>query len=191
VLEKEHYPKYQEFRNQVLSKTYKFLDDIKDIKLAILQTLTQYSNDNTLSGWISGKDLPNNDTFLKQIDKLLEENQSLRQKLEQQVTVTKEEDIIYEPSFEERFNNIIKVLHLIRINTNGVMAGKLEEDFNFSFPSGSYYAYYRFEEAKKDIQNIYIINSSYVIEDFSSDLAEIRIMLNKYRKYNQQLYSLF
>lgn len=182
AIEKEHYPKYQEFRSQVLSKTSKFFDDIKDIKLAILQTLSQYSNDSTLSGWISGKELPNNDTIFKQIDKLLEENQLLRQKLEKQVILKKEEETIYDLSFEERINNIIKILRLIQLNSTGKLYATLKRNYNFSYPSGSFYVYCSREEAVKEkIHKIHVINSSYEIEDFNSDLAEIRIMLNNYR----------
>ena len=43
--------KLNEFRALVLSKLVKFWDDTKDIKLPIMETLSCFMRDESLSGW--------------------------------------------------------------------------------------------------------------------------------------------
>lgn len=50
--EYKNYKKYCEFKESVLSKMSYFVNDIKDIKLEIIRTLTDYQKNYTLTGWV-------------------------------------------------------------------------------------------------------------------------------------------
>ncbi len=52
IIETMNAKKLNEFRALVLSKLVKFWDDTKDIKLAIMETLSCFMRDESLSGWV-------------------------------------------------------------------------------------------------------------------------------------------
>ncbi|PFM07639.1 hypothetical protein COK92_08500 [Bacillus anthracis] len=82
VFERENYKKYQEFKSVVLSKISKFYSDLKDIKLAVLESLKDYEKDESLFGWISGKELKDTNSLREDNYELLKENTELRKQLE-------------------------------------------------------------------------------------------------------------
>jgi hypothetical protein len=89
VLEMKHPQEYEVFKNDVLSKTSKFFSDDKDIKLTVLESLKEFERDSSLSGWVSGKELGNQQELLSSNFKLLEENRKLEKeidKLKSQIT---------------------------------------------------------------------------------------------------------
>ncbi|MCT1903532.1 DUF4062 domain-containing protein [Oceanobacillus sojae] len=88
VMERENYPQYKKFREEVLSKISKFFSDLKDIKITVLESLKEYERDSSLAGWISGKDIENHKKILKEnhdllfeVTKLRKENEVLNEKL--------------------------------------------------------------------------------------------------------------
>ena len=54
VYEQDNPKLYDEFKNQVMSKIIKFVDDEKDIKLSIFATIQEFISDYNLDGWIRG-----------------------------------------------------------------------------------------------------------------------------------------
>lgn len=54
VYEQDNPSLYKEFKKQVMSKIIKFVDDEKDIKLAIFATIQEFTNDYKMDGWIRG-----------------------------------------------------------------------------------------------------------------------------------------
>jgi Domain of unknown function (DUF4062) len=74
AIEDKEPKKLEEFKKLVLSKVCRPFDDIKDIKIAVLETLNKFSREYNLSGWISGNDIPD-------YDNLLNENLELKSKL--------------------------------------------------------------------------------------------------------------
>lgn len=54
VYEQDNPSLYDSFKKQVMSKIIKFVDDEKDIKIAILATIQEFINDYKLAGWIRG-----------------------------------------------------------------------------------------------------------------------------------------
>lgn len=54
VYEQENPHLYDEFKNHVMSKIIKFVDDEKDIKISIFATIQEFINDYQLDGWIRG-----------------------------------------------------------------------------------------------------------------------------------------
>jgi hypothetical protein len=77
VLERDNVPKYDSFKELVLSKICKFVLDEKDIKLAILETLNEFQQLFEFTGWISGRDIPKTDDLVKEIIALRKENEKL------------------------------------------------------------------------------------------------------------------
>lgn len=78
VLEMANQNKYREFKELVLTKMCKFFDDIKDIKLAIHETLLDFGRQYKFSGWVSGKAIEEAEGLIEENRKLLKENKELQ-----------------------------------------------------------------------------------------------------------------
>lgn len=111
-VERDNYPKYQVFRKDVLGKISKFFDDIKDIKLTVMESLKEFESDTTLSGWVSGKDVPDiretleeNSKLLKEIAKLKSENEKLKELKQKSI----KEELYNGHTFEEVKNHLDSV----------------------------------------------------------------------------------
>lgn len=83
VLEPENVKELKEFKSIVLSKLVKFFDDRKDIKLAIHETLSDFSYRKELVGWIRGDNAVNTGVLAEEIARLTKENSELRVQLSQ------------------------------------------------------------------------------------------------------------
>ncbi len=74
AIEDKEPKKLEEFKKLILSKVCRPFDDLKDIKIAVHETLNKFSREYNLSGWISGSDI-------SEYDSLLKENLELKTKL--------------------------------------------------------------------------------------------------------------
>ncbi len=81
VLELDNVKEFKEFKSIVLSNLVKFWDDKKDIKLAIHETLSEFSYVKKLTGWIRGDNNVNMNILAEEIARLTKENADLRDKL--------------------------------------------------------------------------------------------------------------
>lgn len=59
VFEDKEPKKLDEFKKLVLSRICRPFDDLKDVKIAVHETLNKFSREYTLSGWISGNEVSN------------------------------------------------------------------------------------------------------------------------------------
>ena len=84
VLELDNQDAYRSFRELALSKMCSFFDDLKDIKIAVHETLVDFQIRYSFTGWVSGKDIPNVEQLLSDNLKLLKENTELKSKIEKQ-----------------------------------------------------------------------------------------------------------
>lgn len=93
VMEIDNAALYKAFKEQVLSKTSTFFNDLKDIQLSTQASLREYESNPDLSGWVSGKEAVNQTKLLEKNFSLLEENQKLKDEIEglKNKLVTKEE----------------------------------------------------------------------------------------------------
>ena len=82
VIETKNPQKLQEFRDFVLTKTVRFWDDSKDIKIAIGETLAQFSRREDLVGWVRPREEANIPALTDEITRLSKENASLRSQLQ-------------------------------------------------------------------------------------------------------------
>lgn len=82
VTERDNPQRLKDFRNQVLYYLVKFWDDKKDIKLAIHETINDFSfTKKDLVGWVKGDNVVNSGLLAEEIARLTKENSELRQKL--------------------------------------------------------------------------------------------------------------
>lgn len=81
ILEAENPKELKFFREKVLSRTSTFFADTKDIKLAVHETLADYTRRMSFTGWVSGKDIVDTAPLLEDIARLREENESLKTQL--------------------------------------------------------------------------------------------------------------
>ncbi len=81
VFEKDYKTKYEEFKKLVMSKLVRFVEDEKDIKLAIHTTLSDFLEEYDLVGWVRGLDILENSELIKDNPDLIRENSNLKIKL--------------------------------------------------------------------------------------------------------------
>jgi len=108
VKEQWEYPKYAMFRETVLGKISKFYNDLKDIKIVVLESLKEYERDESLNGWISGKEITGTSTLIKENSSLLKENVDLKAQIEQLKKSLDKKHEIDGLSFEEVKKHLLK-----------------------------------------------------------------------------------
>ncbi|MGN7478001.1 DUF4062 domain-containing protein [Solibacillus silvestris] len=93
VIERNNPTLYEGFKGDVLSKICKFYNDLKDIKITVLESLKEYESNPELFGWVSGRDVRSIEkleqidvlegkyaNLLEQYNKLIQENGKLQEK---------------------------------------------------------------------------------------------------------------
>src|SRR5258707_5130208 len=80
VIEMEHQTELKAFREKVGTKMVRFWDDLKDIKLAINKSLSEFSGREDLVGWIRGDQVVSNGA-VEEFAKIATENTLLRDQL--------------------------------------------------------------------------------------------------------------
>jgi len=81
VVERHNPQKLAEFRAMVRERMVRFWDDPRDIKIAILETLHEYSSRDDLKGWIPGNESVNAGALAEEMMRLNKENAELREQL--------------------------------------------------------------------------------------------------------------
>lgn len=84
VIETDNSQELNDFRSIVLSKTVRFWEDSKDIKIAIGETLSQFARQDDLVGWIRSDREANMPALVDEIARLSKENSLLRNQLSNQ-----------------------------------------------------------------------------------------------------------
>ncbi len=79
-IEREHPQRLREFRSMVLSRMVRFWRDPRDIKLAILETLSEFSRREDLIGWVPGTEAIHGRTLTEEVARLSQENAELRER---------------------------------------------------------------------------------------------------------------
>lgn len=101
--------KYKSFKEFVMSKIIREVDDCKDIKIAIHSTLNEFLNEYDLTGWVRNNDETNALQLLKDNNSLLKENNSLNKQIQElkEFISTKPKEQFGDYSFDE-LANILK-----------------------------------------------------------------------------------
>ncbi|MDF9615151.1 DUF4062 domain-containing protein [Bacillus cereus] len=125
VLERENYPNYVEFKKEVLSKISKFYSDVRDIKIAVLESLKEYEKDKKLTGWVSGLEIKDASSLMKDNYNLMKENTKLQKQVQQlQIKLDKENEIDG-MSFEEVKSCLEQ--KILRPDKHGVTAENMKD----------------------------------------------------------------
>jgi len=113
VIETERPSELKLFREKVLTNMSSFFEDLKDIRLCVMESLPEIAASRHLSGWVSGNEVPDTKGLVDEISKLnadiaklVQENASLSIKLSKNTNV----------SSKEEFDDLTKILKTIEIN---------------------------------------------------------------------------
>ena len=87
VLEKENETKLRAFRDKVTSQLCAFWSGPKDVKLAVFESLPQFTEGVIAGGWVSAREVAPTEDVARQLTALLEENQKLRIELREARTL--------------------------------------------------------------------------------------------------------
>lgn len=82
VIEKDHQKELNEFRQVVMSKICRMVDDHKDIKLAIHETILEFLREYSFDGWVSGKNVAAMEEMTIEMARLTRENTDLRAEMQ-------------------------------------------------------------------------------------------------------------
>ena len=82
VLERENPVELKKFREKVLNNMSSFFEDSKDIKLCVYESLSDFSSNRELKGWVSAEEVANVQQLLDEISRIRKENENLKAKLE-------------------------------------------------------------------------------------------------------------
>jgi hypothetical protein len=77
VIEIKNTRELDAFRKKVLNRTSAFYRDMRDISLAVYETVSDFLVRYDFKGWVSGNDIPDIQSLTEQITKLREENKRL------------------------------------------------------------------------------------------------------------------
>lgn len=125
VMEKDSQKELKLFREKVLAKMSSFFADEKDIKLAVHESLSEFSQNRQLNGWVSAAQIEDTSALYEEIRVLRAENSQLKEDLNKSQSVAQSSTKI-NPDFRE----LARVLQGIEITIPAtVTKGKeLESD---------------------------------------------------------------
>lgn len=124
VFENKNPQLLQDFQKKVLSNMSAFFDDCKDIRLCVLESLPEISATRELSGWISGKEVPDTKGLIDEVTKLNQENSDLKSKnalLQKKLDVLKKSDQSYD------FDDIFMILDGIKVKVKKELVDTKED----------------------------------------------------------------
>ncbi|SFC14688.1 DUF4062 domain-containing protein [Clostridium uliginosum] len=124
VFEKDNKEKYNEFKEFVMTKIIKIVDDCKDIQIAIKDSIVELENDYPLCGWVRASEIEDSTKIIKENNRLLKENE----KLKNQFAKIKEQDKLSKFGYEE----IKRVLKKKTIKISGEYFDD-KKDFNATY----------------------------------------------------------
>ncbi len=121
AFEKENPKQLAQFRERVLGSISSFFDDIKDIKLCVHESLGTYSLDPSLTGWISGRDIVDSSSMMKELEELRSENKTLKTRLESKPTTRSN------ASGDDDFKALLDILTEIEVVIPAALTSAKEE----------------------------------------------------------------
>lgn len=125
LMERENPKQLSMFREKALSNISSFFSDEKDIRLCVYESLSDFSSNRNLKGWVSSDEIVNSQSLLDEISRLNKDNDDLKQKLENA------EKKISKPSKskdnEEEFDELIKILEATEVKIPPKLSGDDED----------------------------------------------------------------
>ncbi|WP_418027544.1 DUF4062 domain-containing protein [Paenibacillus sp. JJ1722] len=108
-LEREQYSKYQAFKILALSNISKFYEDLKDIRLSVMETLKDYEEDKNLIGWVRADTEKNQTKLIEENKKLIKENSKLKENLEKSKYRLKTNEMINGYDYKQLNDTLSKI----------------------------------------------------------------------------------
>jgi Domain of unknown function (DUF4062) len=125
VLETENPKELKFFREKVLSKISSFFSDPKDIKLAVHETLADYSKRLDFTGWVSGKEIVDTKPLLEELSHLRGEKERLQAELSKiKDAITKTEPRLTTKWSDNDLGEVAVVLYGIEVATKAFSKDK-------------------------------------------------------------------
>ena len=109
------------FRAKVLNNMSSFFEDIKDIRLSVMESLPEIASTRELAGWISGNEIPDTKGLVDEIAKL---NTDVKKLTSENLILTKRIDQNSKSDNSSEFDELEKILNSIEIK----IPPKLVED---------------------------------------------------------------
>lgn len=186
VIETQNCAKYEEFKKIVTSKMCTFYDDLKDIRIYIGETLSDFHQRYALSGWISGKGF-NLDDYIKEtrelrnkVKKLTQENLNLKAKFEKSETAQNQKRLFISDDFETRIERLIELLNFTKQSTQ-IEWEEDNNEYSMSDVTDNFEPY--FIQCSKDTEEFENIAFLHIDDDttinLSGLLSEIRLQLEE------------
>lgn len=113
MMEKKNPQALEKFRDQVTSKLVRFFRDPRDIKLAIQETLNEFSRRSDLVGWVPGDQLVDSGAVAEELARSAKENAELRQRVNELERGNEAENQQHFQSLEPRVGEVISNERLI------------------------------------------------------------------------------
>ena len=122
MMEKDNPKQLGMFREKVLSNISSFFDDSKDIKLCVYESLSDFSSNRDLKGWVSADEVANVQPLLDEINRLNKENENLNEKLS---TAERKIGLSSKPGTSDHdFEELVNLLNAININVPQIISGQ-------------------------------------------------------------------
>ncbi len=125
VMEKENPKQLNMFRDKVLSNISSFFEDSKDIKLCVYESLSDYSADKNLKGWVSADEVTNSQQLLDEIANLRKDNENLLEQLKN--AENKLNSSTTTVSSDKKNEKLLKLLNSIEIKVPADIATNKKE----------------------------------------------------------------
>ena len=131
LMEKENPKQLRMFREKVLSNISSFFEDSKDIKLCVHESLSDFSSNRELKGWVAADEIAKIQPLLEEITRLNDSNESLKKKLD-----SAEKKIGSSPKLttsDDEFESLIELLIATDINVPSSITGEEKDIENSLF----------------------------------------------------------
>lgn len=120
AIETKYPAELSQFREKVLTLMCAFFDDLKDIKLAVHESMSDYKNDPLLKGWVSGANIEDHHLLSEELKRVLAENSELKKiidELKSSENVGKNQNY-YKPDDVQSvdYNNLMMILRSVKLN---------------------------------------------------------------------------
>ena len=127
AMETENPKELKLFREKVLTRISSFFSDLKDIKLAVHETLADFQHRYKFTGWVSGSEVPDVAAMMEEIACLRKErDEAVTELAEVRAQVEKSAAKTPTKSREAELNELLQTLNKIEITTK--VFGKKEGD---------------------------------------------------------------
>ncbi|MDF1679372.1 DUF4062 domain-containing protein [Ponticaulis sp.] len=113
VMETENPKALKQFREKVLMKMSSFFSNESDVRLAVYESLSDFSADSSLKGWVSAGDAQDVSTLLQDINNLRDENDALRNEVEQLKVNREPTEEMSKPSLDMELVELLRNVDLI------------------------------------------------------------------------------